>query len=91
MTEKVRLPLVAEPLSFHSAPTRVPYRLSLLPLVAVSTSPLDYMAVPLGVTVVKDFLSTEEEASIVEAIDRQPWANSQSGRQKQVGSLYATM
>ena len=37
-----------------------------------------------GVTVVKEFVSHEEEVSIMAAIDGQPWANSQSGRRKQV-------
>lgn len=39
-----------------------------------------------GVSVVKDFVSVEEEASIVQAIDSNRWAESQSGRQKQVHS-----
>ena len=39
-----------------------------------------------GVTVVKDFLSQQEEASVVSAIDSEHWASSQSGRRKQVSS-----
>ena len=37
-----------------------------------------------GVLVVKDFVSEEEEMSIVHAIDCVGWAESQSGRKKQV-------
>lgn len=37
-----------------------------------------------GVTVLKGFVSEEEEARIVEAIDRCAWVESQSGRRKQV-------
>ena len=37
-----------------------------------------------GVTVMKGFMSEEEEAGIVDAIDRCVWAESQSGRRKQV-------
>ena len=39
-----------------------------------------------GVTVVKDFLSQQEEATVVSAIDSEHWASSQSGRRKQVSS-----
>ena len=37
-----------------------------------------------GVTVVKDFVSREEERDIVSQIDAHQWAESQSGRRKQV-------
>ena len=37
-----------------------------------------------GVTVVKDFISREEERDIVSQIDAHQWAESQSGRRKQV-------
>ena len=40
-----------------------------------------------GVTVIKEFLSQEEEAAILSAIDVHSWADSQSGRKKQVSSL----
>ena len=40
-----------------------------------------------GVTVVKEFISREEEEKIVEDIDRSVWAESQSGRKKQVSLL----
>ena len=40
--------------------------------------------VPEGVTVVKEFVSREEEREIVVEIDRNQWAESQSGRRKQV-------
>lgn len=41
-----------------------------------------------GVTVVKEFLSPEDELSLVTAIDHQTWANSQSGRRKQVDKTH---
>jgi hypothetical protein len=41
-------------------------------------------AMPDGVTVVKEFISREEEREIVAEIDRSQWAESQSGRRKQV-------
>lgn len=37
-----------------------------------------------GVTVVQEFISDDQEQALVQAIDRQPWAESQSGRRKQV-------
>ena len=37
-----------------------------------------------GVTVVKEFISPQEEAAILADIDSQHWADSQSGRRKQV-------
>ena len=37
-----------------------------------------------GVTVVKDFISREEERDIASQIDAHQWAESQSGRRKQV-------
>lgn len=37
-----------------------------------------------GVTVVQDFLTHQEEKELIEAIDQQPWVESQSGRRKQV-------
>ena len=37
-----------------------------------------------GVTVVKEFVTREEGASIVSAVDTQTWVDSQSGRRKQV-------
>lgn len=37
-----------------------------------------------GVTVVKDFMSRDEERNIVSQIDAHQWAESQSGRRKQV-------
>ena len=40
--------------------------------------------VPEGVTVVKEFVSREEEREIVLEIDRSRWVESQSGRRKQV-------
>ena len=40
--------------------------------------------VPEGVTVIKEFVSSEEEREIVSEIDRSQWAESQSGRRKQV-------
>ena len=39
---------------------------------------------PRGVHVFRDFISDEEEAHIVDAIDSNPWKLSQSGRKKQV-------
>ena len=44
-------------------------------------------AMPEGVTVVKEFVSREEEREIVLEIDRSQWAESQSGRRKQVKTL----
>lgn len=41
-----------------------------------------------GVTVVKDFISAEEEDLIVGEINSRVWAESQSGRRKQVCALY---
>lgn len=38
-----------------------------------------------GVSVVQDFISEEREREIIQAIDKQPWVESQSGRKKQVG------
>ena len=46
-------------------------------------------AVPEGVTVVKEFISREEEREIVAEIDRSQWAESQSGRRKQVREVEA--
>ena len=40
--------------------------------------------VPEGVTVVKEFVGPEEEREIVAEIDSSQWAESQSGRRKQV-------
>ena len=37
-----------------------------------------------GICVVKNFVNEEEERRIVAAIDSLPWAESQSGRKKQV-------
>ena len=37
-----------------------------------------------GVTVVKEFITSPEEAAILSAIDSKPWVYSQSGRRKQV-------
>ena len=37
-----------------------------------------------GVLVVKDFISEDEERALVEHIDSSPWADSVSGRRKQV-------
>lgn len=37
-----------------------------------------------GVTVVKEFVSCEEEEKIINDIDKSAWAESQSGRRKQV-------
>jgi hypothetical protein len=37
-----------------------------------------------GVSVVQEFISREQEQALVEAIDKQPWVVSQSGRRKQV-------
>lgn len=39
-----------------------------------------------GVVVVKDFVSAEEEAQTVTAIDSRVWVDSQSGRRKQVNN-----
>lgn len=38
-----------------------------------------------GVRVVQEFLSEDQEQVLVQAIDTQPWTESQSGRRKQVG------
>lgn len=38
-----------------------------------------------GVTLIEDFVTPEEEAEIVQLMDRDPWKLSQSGRRKQVG------
>lgn len=38
-----------------------------------------------GVSIIQEFVSKEQEQTLIEAIDRQPWAESQSGRRKQVG------
>ena len=43
-----------------------------------TTAPFD------GVTVVKEFLTEEEEAAILSAVDSHTWIDSQSGRRKQV-------
>lgn len=37
-----------------------------------------------GVLVIQEFITPEEERGLVEAIDQQQWADSQSGRKKQV-------
>ena len=37
-----------------------------------------------GINIVKNFVSEEEERRIMSAIDALPWAESQSGRKKQV-------
>ncbi len=37
-----------------------------------------------GVTVLHDFISDNEEASLTETVDQSPWLASQSGRYKQV-------
>lgn len=37
-----------------------------------------------GVTVVKEFITQEEERAILSAIDSNTWTDSQSGRRKQV-------
>ena len=37
-----------------------------------------------GVTVVKEFITKEEEAAILSAVDSHTWIDSQSGRRKQV-------
>ena len=42
-----------------------------------------------GVTVVKNFISAEEEGEIVKEIDSHQWAESQSGRRKQVSIGHA--
>lgn len=41
-----------------------------------------------GVSVIQEFTSLEEEKELVEAIDQEPWAESQSGRRKQVSQCY---
>lgn len=38
-----------------------------------------------GVTLIEDFVTQEEEAEMVQLMDREPWKLSQSGRRKQVG------
>lgn len=38
-----------------------------------------------GVTLIEDFVTREEEAEMVQLMDRDPWKLSQSGRRKQVG------
>lgn len=38
-----------------------------------------------GVTLIEDFVTREEEAEMVQLMDREPWKRSQSGRRKQVG------
>ena len=43
------------------------------------------------VIVVKDFVSEEEEQSIVAEIDQSRWAESQSGRRKQVSELWTVL
>lgn len=40
-----------------------------------------------GVTLIEDFVTREEEAEMVQLMDREPWKLSQSGRRKQVGGL----
>ena len=42
------------------------------------------MVVVVGIYIVKDFVSEEEEAELSEVIDRSPWVDLQSGRRKQV-------
>lgn len=37
-----------------------------------------------GATVLNDFISEEEEKTLIEKIDESPWLPSQSGRNKQV-------
>ena len=37
-----------------------------------------------GVTLLKDFVTPEEEAEMVRLMDTDPWKPSQSGRRKQV-------
>lgn len=43
------------------------------------------------ISVVKNFISEEEEERIISAIDSLPWAESQSGRRKQVTRLYCVI
>lgn len=38
-----------------------------------------------GVTLIEDFVTRDEEAEMVQLMDREPWKLSQSGRRKQVG------
>lgn len=40
-----------------------------------------------GVTLIEDFVTPEEEAELVQLMDRDPWRLSQSGRRKQVRPL----
>lgn len=40
-----------------------------------------------GVSVVKEFISREQEMAFIEFIDRHQWVESQSGRRKQVGMV----
>ena len=40
-----------------------------------------------GVDLHKDFVSMEEEEELCDAIDSQPWTDSQSGRRKQVNAV----
>lgn len=42
-----------------------------------------------GVTLIEDFVTPEEEAEMVQLMDRDPWKLSQSGRRKQVGGARA--
>ena len=48
----------------------------------------DLSVVPEGVIVVKEFVGREKEREIVLEIDKSQWAESQSGRRKQVGQIY---
>ena len=41
-----------------------------------------------GVTIIKEFVSREEEREIVSQIDTKQWAESQSGRRKQVSEAH---
>lgn len=47
----------------------------------------DSSVVPEGVTVIKEFVSREKEREIVLEIDGSQWAESQSGRRKQVSEI----
>ena len=41
-----------------------------------------------GVRLVPDFVTKDQETAIVQAVDSVPWVNSQSGRRKQVFTVY---
>ena len=57
---------------------------SLVYKVSLGSPPMQQEMVFDGVTIVKEFLSKQEENEIIRDIDSQKWVESQSGRRKQV-------